>query len=59
MGQLEDPVGQAALDEEQRVHKDFQVVKVRETYENLVLKVLSSLADTDDYSLDLFLLLLL
>ena len=47
MGQLQDPVGQAALDEEQRVHKDFQVVKVRETYENLVLKVLSSLAVTE------------
>lgn len=45
VGQLQDPVGQAALDEEQRVHKDFQVVKVRETYENLVLKVYTFLQD--------------
>ncbi len=39
MGHLQDPVAQAALDQEQRDHQDFLVLKIQETYENLVLKV--------------------
>ena len=39
MGHLQDPVAQAALDQEQRDHQDFLVLQVQETYENLVLKV--------------------
>ena len=39
VGLLQDPVAQAALHEEQQAHKDFLVVNVQETYNNLVLKV--------------------
>ena len=39
MGHLQDPDARAALDQEQRDHQDFLVLKVQETYENLVLKV--------------------
>lgn len=38
VGHLQDPADQAAVDEEQRVHSDFLVVNVQETYDNLVLK---------------------
>lgn len=39
VGHLQEPADQAALDQEQRVHRDFYVVDVKETYDNLVLKV--------------------
>ena len=42
VGRLQEPVDQAALDEEQRMHNDFLVVDVKETYDNLVLKVNST-----------------
>lgn len=45
VGYLQDPVAQAALDQEQRDHQDFLVLKVQETYENLVLKVYTFLQD--------------
>ena len=42
VGQIADPASQAILEEEQRVHGDFHVVPIQETYDNLVLKVLTS-----------------
>lgn len=39
VGQIEDAESQSVLQEEQQAHQDFQVLSVKETYENLVLKV--------------------
>ena len=39
VGLLQDSGAQAAMHEEQQAHKDFLVVRVQETYDNLVLKV--------------------
>ena len=39
VGHFQEPADQAAVDEEQRLHNDFLVVNVQETYDNLVLKV--------------------
>ncbi|KAL3151040.1 hypothetical protein ABBQ38_012910 [Trebouxia sp. C0009 RCD-2024] len=45
VGHLQDPADQAAVEEEQRVHNDFLVVNVQETYDNLVLKVYTFFQD--------------
>ncbi|KAL0025605.1 hypothetical protein WJX79_007394 [Trebouxia sp. C0005] len=45
VGQLQDPVAQAALDQEQRDHQDFLVLKVQESYENMILKAYMFLQD--------------
>ena len=42
VGTFQDVDTQAALVEEQRTHNDFQLLSIQETYENLVLKVLST-----------------
>ena len=42
MGHLQDPTDQAALEEEQRIHNDFFVVDVKESYDNMILKVSAS-----------------
>ena len=39
VGHLQEPADQAVLDAEQRTHNDFLVLDVKETYDNLVLKV--------------------
>lgn len=42
VGHLQEPTDQALLDEEQHVHNDFLVMDLKETYDNLVLKVHAS-----------------
>ena len=42
VGHLQDPTDQAALEEEQRIHNDFFVVDVKESYDNMILKVSAS-----------------
>ena len=39
VGQIAKPDSHAVLEEEQRVHQDFHVLTVQETYDNLVLKL--------------------
>ena len=39
VGHLQKPADQAILDEEQRTYNDFLVLDVKETYENMILKV--------------------
>ena len=42
VGHLQEPADQAALNEEQRIHNDFLEVDVKESYDNMVLKVNAS-----------------
>ena len=42
VGHIADPDSQAILEEEQRVHGDFHVLPIQETYDNLVLKVIDN-----------------
>lgn len=39
VGHFQEPADQAVLDEEQQRYNDFLVLDVKETYENLILKV--------------------
>ena len=58
VGHLQEQADQAILDEEQRLYDDFLVLDVRETYENMILKVFQQFPSLDDFVFSLHTLVL-